>query len=59
MGRMGRMGRMIMGQWDEGTITGTMGLWDGTPRPVLLSSNFLFFAKDFFANSFVTMSLAL
>ncbi len=35
MGRMGRMGRMIMGQWDEGTILwGTIGLWDGTPCPV-------------------------
>jgi hypothetical protein len=30
MGRMGRMGRMVMGLWDEGTIVwGTMGLWDG------------------------------
>ncbi len=27
MGRMGPMGRMIMGLWDEGTILwGTMGL---------------------------------
>ena len=32
MGRMGRMGRMIMGLWNERTILwGTMGLWDSTP----------------------------
>jgi hypothetical protein len=37
MGRMGRMGRMVMGQWDEGTnLWGTMGQWDSTP-PVLWS----------------------
>ena len=31
MRRMGRMGRMVMGQGDEGTILwGTMGLWDDT-----------------------------
>ena len=29
MGPMGRMGPMIMGQWDYGTnLWGTMGLWD-------------------------------
>jgi len=33
MGRIGRMGPMIMGLWDEGTILwGTMGQWDGTPK---------------------------
>ena len=32
MGRMGRMRRMVMGQWDEGTnLWGTMGQWDSTP----------------------------
>jgi hypothetical protein len=31
MGRIGRMGRMIMGQGDNGTVLwGTMGLWDST-----------------------------
>ena len=31
MGRIGRMGRMIMGQGDKGTVLwGTMGLWDST-----------------------------
>jgi hypothetical protein len=31
MGHIGRMGRMVMGLWDEGTILwGTMGLWDGS-----------------------------
>ena len=34
MGRMGRMGRMIMGLWDEGTVLwGTMGLWDNGAAP--------------------------
>ncbi len=34
MGPMGRMGPMIMGQWDYGTnLWGTMGLWDGTTHP--------------------------
>jgi hypothetical protein len=34
MGRMGRMGRMIMGLWDKGTfLWGTRGLWDGTTCP--------------------------
>ena len=29
MGRIGRMGRMIMGQGDKGTVLwGTRGLWD-------------------------------
>jgi len=31
MGRIGRMGRMIMGQGGNGTVLwGTMGLWDST-----------------------------
>jgi hypothetical protein len=29
MERMGRMGRMVMGLWDEGTVLwGTMEQWD-------------------------------
>ena len=36
MGPMGRMGPMVMGQWDEGTfLWGTMGLWDGVTRHLL------------------------
>ena len=34
MGRIGRIGRMIMGQEDEGTnLWETMGLWDGSTHP--------------------------
>jgi len=37
MGRMGRMGRMIMGQGDKGTaLWGTMGLWDSSTQHALL-----------------------
>ncbi len=37
MGRIGRMGRMIMGRGDERTILwGTMGQWDSTPCPAEL-----------------------
>ena len=41
MGPMGRMGPMIMGLWDEGTILWeTMGLWDDTTQHAARSTHF-------------------
>jgi hypothetical protein len=41
MGRMGHMGPMVVGQWDEETILwGTMGQWDSTITSGSLASLF-------------------
>ena len=44
IGRIGRMGPMVMGQWEEGTILwGTMGRGDGTTHPALRTTHYALF----------------